>query len=186
MKNSPTLRLVSGVDSAEAAIRNASDYTGLALAREEIMSADPFKREALWSMYHEQKELIAENGTSVREMDEIKELSWDNFLFGGNDLTRHEEFMLSVDGKDYCDIMVEEMALNDKSFKTQLFHHTLKQLRKSAVKRKNYAKFSMIIKWVFEHKTRYNTWELKHIFRSHKELKKMFFPNVPMTAKKAA
>ena len=184
MKLSPSFKMISGIDAAEAAIANAACYEGLALAREEIMSADPFQREALWIKYYAQKELIAENGETVRDMEEIKELSWDNFMFGGNDLTREEEYMFSFDGKDFCDIMVEENALNEKSRKTQLFHHTLKSLRKAAVKQKNYARFSFIISWVFNNKTRYNFWELKHIFRTHKELKKMFFPNVP--SKKAA
>ena len=184
MKLSPSVKMVSGIDAAEAAIANAADFEGLALAREEIMSADPFQRESLWIKYHAQRELIAENGETVRDMEEIKEISWDNFMFGGNDLTREEEFMISFDGKDYCDIMAEENALNEKSYKTQLFHHTLKSLRKAAVKKKNYARFSFIISWVFNNKTRYNFFELKHIFRTHKELKKMFFANVP--SKKAA
>ena len=185
MKLSPSFKMISGIDAAEAAIANASDFEGLALAREEIMSADPFQREALWIKYYAQKELIAENGETVRDMEEIKELSWDNFMFGGNDLTREEEYMLSFDGKDFCDVMVEENALNEKSRKTQLFHHTLKSLRKAAVKQKNYARFSFIISWVFNNKTRYNFWEIKHIFRTHKELKKMFFPNVPVSKKAA-
>ena len=185
MKLPISSRQICGIDTAEAAIADAACFEGLAIAREEIMSADPFQRKALWNKYYAKKELIEENGKTVRDIEEIRALSWDQFMFGDDNLSRNEQFILAADGQDYCDIMKEEEELNARSIKTQLFHHTLKSLRKAAVKQKNYARFSFIIKWVFEHKERYNFWDLKHIFRSHKELKKMFFPNVP-SAKKAA
>lgn len=177
-----------------ANIQVAESEDDLAEVRDDIRSIEPAFRSVLWHHYGERADFVREvlgieaeeekMAGACRDHYTLKEVNFDNFMFGGVNLSREEEFDLNFT-RDFNDMMVREMELNAVSDKHLLFLHTIKQLRVNAVKKKNYARFSFIIKWVFNNKTRYNFWELKHIFRSHKELKKMFFPNVP-SAKKAA
>lgn len=157
-------------------IKTAESKEDLATVCQEIRNLSPEDRGFLWPYYYDKKDEIKdldENG-AFRDIQELKALNWDDFLFGGHSLSREEEFELAYE-PDFNEILREEEKKEKISIRTQLFHHTMKQLRKSAVKEKNYQKFSFIIQWVYKHKNFYNPWDLKHVFRTHREIKNLCF-----------
>jgi hypothetical protein len=144
-----------------------------------ILDVDSEHREELWTVYNLKKENGDFTETGCRSEKELQSINFEDFLFGENHLSQEEEFLINYQ-RDFSEILASEKEYTNKTLpKLQLFHHTMKALRKAAVKTKDYRKFSMIISWVYNNKTKFNAWDLKHIFNHHKELKSSFFPNVP-------